>query len=239
MNASAFEGEARRLESVYGGRAYDSDPDYSDASPVYLHRVQSIEREILRALRRQGVTERLPETRVLDYGCGNGRWLGRWLAWGVSGHRLMGADVRPSAVEVARRNVPGVRVETMVEGRVPCDDASFDVVSATLVFSSILDDAIRSAAAADMRRLLRPGGLLVVCDFTFDNPRNADVRAVAPSSLEAVLPDLELVSARRVVLAPPVARRVVPRSWTAANLLEAALPPLRTHAVIAFRLPAG
>ena len=239
MGGSPFDGESERLEDVYGKRSYDVDPEYSDLNPVYLHRVQAIERETLAALRRSGHGDRLPELRVLDYGCGNGRWLGRWLAWGVAGERLVGADVRPSAVAAARHNVPGVEVATMSDGRVAAADAGFDIVSATLVFSSILSDEIRAAAAADMTRLLRPGGLLVVCDFRFDNPRNPDVRALTSTELATLFPGLEPVSRRKVVLAPPIARRVVPRSWTAANLLETWFPVLRTHAVVALRRPQG
>ena len=64
-------------------------------------------------------------------------------------------------------------------------------------------------------------------DFTVDNPRNADVRGVPLARVRALFPRGQL-TARRVTLAPPIARavcRVHPALYTACN----ALPLLRTH----------
>jgi len=68
---------------------------------------------------------------------------------------------------------------------------------------------------------------LTSIDFTFDNPRNPDVRGVPAARLRALFPEGRIV-ARRVTLAPPVARRVCsihPSLYTVFN----ALPLLRTH----------
>ena len=239
MSADPFEGESRRLDDVYEARSYDADPAYTDVNPVYLHRVHSIERATLTALRKSGLSDRIQELRVLDYGCGNGRWLGRWLAWGVPGPNLCGTDIRPNAVQRAQHNFPSAQIETISEGAAPFPDGGFDVVNATLVFSSILDDDVRHAVASDMVRLLRPGGVLLVCDFTWNNPRNPDVRAVGLDELARLMPGLRPDFQRKLVLAPPVARRVVPTSWLLGDLLETLVPPLRTHMLVALRQPAG
>ncbi len=64
-------------------------------------------------------------------------------------------------------------------------------------------------------------------DFTFDNPRNPDVRGVPLSRVRALLPEAR-IAARRVTLAPPLARTVCrfhPSLYTLLNVL----PLLRTH----------
>ena len=56
--------------------------------------------------------ERWPSNaKALDYGCGNG-WLANWLA--DRGLRVMGVDISPSGIEVARQNFPKVTFSTDV-----------------------------------------------------------------------------------------------------------------------------
>ena len=55
---------------------------------------------------------------------------------------------------------------------------SVDIVLASTVFSSLLDDAFQQRLAAAMWQWLRPGGGVLWYDFTVDNPRNPDVRGV-------------------------------------------------------------
>ncbi|HET6410554.1 MAG TPA: class I SAM-dependent methyltransferase [Anaeromyxobacter sp.] len=229
--------EAGRIDQIYTARAYDVDPSYSDVDPVYLHRVQSIERVALQALRACGLSGKLSDVRLLDFGCGNGRWFGRWLAWGASAVNLHGCDSRASAVAAARERLPLCRFEQCQEGRIPFGDAAYDVVVQNLVFSSILDSEIRQHAAREMARVVRPGGIVLSYDFMFDNPRNPNVRGVRIAEMRSLFPTFEQIFCRRVVLAPPLARRLVPLSWTMASLAEALVPPLRTHVLMALRRP--
>lgn len=65
----------------------------------------------------------------------------------------------------------------------PYPDASFDVATASTVLSSVLDAAIRKEILAEMRRVVRGGGLVVVYDFVIRNPRNRSVIAMPTSRL--------------------------------------------------------
>jgi len=92
--------------------------------------------------------------RALDVGCGPGALTSELV-------RRLGADhvaaVEPSsrfASECRRRN-PGADVRIAPAELLPFADASFDVVLAQLAFN-FFDDA--DAAAAEMRRVLVPGG---------------------------------------------------------------------------------
>ena len=231
--------ETERMEAVYERRGYDDDHRYSDVDPVYLHRVHSIERRILEALRHIGIAAQLPSLQVMDYGCGNGKWFGRWLSWGAMPEHLWGTDIRPVAVDHARQRFPQVAVGALQGGVAPYPDRSVDLVFANLVLSSILAEERRQSAASDIQRLVRPGGHVLICDFAMNNPSNQDVRAVKPSDLRRHFHGLEVVYEARLVLAPPLARWLVPRSWFAADVLESAAPPLRTHRLMGFRAPAG
>jgi ubiquinone/menaquinone biosynthesis C-methylase UbiE len=105
--------------------------------------------------------------------------------------------------------------------------ASQDAVYVSTVFSSLLDDDFQQRLAGAMWRWVKPGGGVLWYDFTVNNPRNADVRGVPLARVKALFPEGQL-QARRVTLAPPIARavtRVHPALYTLFN----ALPPLRTH----------
>jgi hypothetical protein len=82
-----------------------------------------------------------------------------------------------------------------------------------------------------MRRVLAPGGVILWYDFFVDNPRNPAVRGVRRREVGELFAGMRM-TARRTTLLPPLARRVVPVSWTAATLLQQARV-LNTHLLIA------
>jgi SAM-dependent methyltransferase len=95
-----------------------------------------------------------PEARLLDAGCGSGRTLDELARYG----RVSGVDLSPDAVETARRRGhDDVRVARVEE--LPFADATFDVVTCLDVVEHTPDDR---AALAELRRVTRPGGLLLV-----------------------------------------------------------------------------
>jgi 2-polyprenyl-3-methyl-5-hydroxy-6-metoxy-1,4-benzoquinol methylase len=226
------EGERARVEAVYSARGYDTDTSYSDVSPVYLHRVQSMERAYLSLLQELNLSGDLASLRILDHGCGNGRWLGRWIAWGADPQNLAGIDIRRSAIDIAQHNFPTSTLFVDVDARHEIDDGSFDVLAQNLVFSSILDDSVRRSVAQEMTR---PGGLIIICDFCVGNPKNPDVKPLKMVEVKQLFSGCKYLSNQRLVLAPPLARRVVPLSWLAADLLERCVPILRTHRMHALR----
>ena len=227
---------AVHLESVYARRAYDSDPRYSEFSDTYLHRIHSIEIALLSALRRSDIEHRLAETRTLDFGCGNGHWMARIISWGIPQEKVFGVDIRASGVAAAHTLLPGCQIECNASGIAPFPDKSFDLILAILVFTSIAEDTHRKQAAMELSRLLQPNGTLVVVDFAFNNPANADVRRLTPREVQSWFPDYRVVANRSVVLAPPIASKVAPRARWLSALLES-LPFLRTHFLMALRKP--
>jgi ubiquinone/menaquinone biosynthesis C-methylase UbiE len=104
---------------------------------------------------------------VLDVGCGTGT-LAVAAARAAPGVAVTGLDADASILSRAREKASDAGVEIRFdEGKsaaLPYADASFDVVLSTLVFHHLPDDAKRQTAA-ELVRVLRPGGRLVVGDL--------------------------------------------------------------------------
>jgi arsenite methyltransferase len=99
-----------------------------------------------------------PGARVLDVGCGTGR-LTRWIAERVAGN-VVGIDPLEDRIDVARSHASTARFEIgRAEDLGAFEDASFDAVCLSAVLHWVADKA---SALAEIRRVLRPGGLVGV-----------------------------------------------------------------------------
>lgn len=219
--------ELERIRAEYERRRREIPEDfYALHKPANLFLRQGQERALREGLEHAGVLP-LGERAVLEVGCGEGAWLGIFEAFGARPEALAGIELDPERAASCRRHYPRAAVEIGDAARLPWNDACFDLVFQSTVFTSILDPETRRRVAAEMLRVLRPGGLLVWYDFLYDNPRNAHVQGIGAGELRRLFPGCRW-RRRRVTLAPPLARRLVPRSWTAAALLEA-LRVFNTH----------
>jgi SAM-dependent methyltransferase len=228
--------EIERIRAAYARRrATGRDARYTVFDRANLFRIQALERALVEALRAEGLT-RPAALRVLDVGCGAGWWLRTLLRWGARPEHLAGIDLQPEPLAAAREVHPQAAVLRAAADALPFRDGTFDIVSQFTVFSSILDAGMRRRAARELLRVLRPGGVGLWYDFTV-NPRNPDTRGIGRRDLAALFPGCPL-RVRRVTLAPPLARLVVPHARPVAELLEA-LPFLRTHLLATIRRPAG
>lgn len=91
---------------------------------------------------------------VLEVGCGTGLLLQRLAA---HASRAVGVDLSPGMLEKARER--GLEVHEASATALPFDDASFDVTCAFKVLPHVPD---LKAALAEMARVTRPGGILLV-----------------------------------------------------------------------------
>jgi len=99
---------------------------------------------------------------ILDYGCGSGRVARVVPHTGSRGPRTITAvDIDPEAILWCTRNLPGIRFAVVSpQPPTPFVDGAFDLIFAVSVFTH-LDEARQFALLAELRRLLRPGGVLV------------------------------------------------------------------------------
>jgi len=103
----------------------------------------------------------------LDVGCGPGE-TDAFLEGRVGS--LAGVDVVPDMIERARRRNPWAGYSSYPEGDpIPHDDASFDVCFAICVLHHVRR-AERRPLVGEMKRVCRPGGLVVLVEHNPLNP---------------------------------------------------------------------
>jgi len=213
-----FEAEETRIHAAYDRRA-QAGRSYSWADEGHLFIVQEIERRMLGALKREQLIP-LASRSILEIGCGNGHWLRELIKWGATPANLTGIDLRDDRLALARRLSPsGVKYQKGNAAHLEFPGGSFDIVLQATVFTSILDAGLRRQIAAEMLRVLRPGGIVLWYDFRVNNPRNADVRGVGRAEIARLFPGCELDLARATLL-PPLARGLARYSWLACQLLS-------------------
>ena len=195
-------------------------------SDVYMSALES-DRVMLELFARVGLGD-FSRLRVIEVGCGSGGNLLRLLRWGFDPANLVGNELLPERLAVARRRLPH-DVELIGGDACELSDGGFDIVYQSTVFSSILDDDFQRRLARRMWQMARPGGGVLWYDFCYDNPRNPDVRGVPVRRIRELFPDAA-PTVRRVTLAPPLARAVTRLSARLYSVFNA-LPVLRTHAL--------
>jgi ubiquinone/menaquinone biosynthesis C-methylase UbiE len=95
---------------------------------------------------------------ILDVGCGTGEHLKRALGHGL---RASGIEPAPAMLAAAKRGIPDARIEDGVATRLPFADSEFDAVIMIEVLR-YLDRSDIELALSEARRVLRPGGKLLV-----------------------------------------------------------------------------
>ena len=162
------------------------------------------------ALRDRVVREAAPRRgdRVLDLGAGTGLVtlalapLANVTALDISRHMLERLDARMAADGVANVDLVAGDMRSL-----PFDDETFDVVVSNYAFHH-LDDPGKELSLSEARRVLVPGGRLVICDMMFAlslRPRDRrlilhKVRAIAargPAGLLRILHNAGRVATRR------------------------------------------
>ena len=218
--------ETQAIAERYTRRA-PHDDRYSFLRPdVYLN-VQERQRVMLQLLRQQGITNLAP-LRLLEVGCGTGGNLLEFLRLGCAPQHLTGIELLSDRYARARHVLPAaVRLQQGDALLADVPHASQDVVLVSTVFSSVLDPDFQQRLAAALWQWLRPGGAVLWYDFTYNNPRNPDVRGVPLRRVRELFPQSR-ITARRVTLAPPLARALV-RVHPGLYGLFNSVPWLRTH----------
>lgn len=108
-----------------------------------------------------------PGQRVLDIGCGTGKLT---LKAAKKGAFVKGIDLNPEMLAIVKKNAAdegfeqNVAFSEMGVAELSGEEAeSYDVVTSGLCFSELSEDEIRYGLA-QIERILRPGGLLLIAD---------------------------------------------------------------------------
>jgi len=138
------------------------------------------------------VLEARPGARLVDVGCGTGADVLALAALVEPGGRVVGIDASSEMIREARRRAGGPRAAVDFRAgdvrRLPLPDASFDGCRAERTLQHLDDPA---AAVAEMARIVRPGGRLVVAEpdwgtLVVDSPDPDTARVVTAAAARRV-----------------------------------------------------
>ncbi len=130
-----------------------------------------------------------PADHVLDAACGTGDLAEAFAAAGAA--RVCGVDFTAQMLDIARLKAARLRPATRRRLTyqlsdvlaLPFDDASFDIVSIAFGIRNVTD---ADRALRELGRVLRPGGRIVVLEFS--QPVNRVLRAINTVYCEHVMP---------------------------------------------------
>jgi ubiquinone/menaquinone biosynthesis C-methylase UbiE len=109
-----------------------------------------------------------PGESVLDVGCGTGTLAILAKRQGGPAGEVCGIDASPEMLDRARKKAKRAGVEVSFQNAfaqsLPYADARFDVVLSTVMLHHLPKPA-RAALAAEVRRVLKPGGRVLAIDF--------------------------------------------------------------------------
>jgi ubiquinone/menaquinone biosynthesis C-methylase UbiE len=237
-SASELETELSRIEAEYRRRDF-CEPRlgerYSLFNEAALLHAQSLERHLLALLKQHNRTD-LAATKVLDVGCGYGGTLRRFIEYGAEPANLSGIDMMPHRIARARGLTPAIDWQVGEAHQLPYPSGSFDIVLIFVVLSSILNAELQRNIATEVRRVCKPGGLVLCHDFIHSNPRNPAVQGITCRQIRQLFgrPGDRIVC-RRMTLAPPIARLIAPRARWLADTLEQ-IRIVNTHTLCAIAL---
>jgi demethylmenaquinone methyltransferase/2-methoxy-6-polyprenyl-1,4-benzoquinol methylase len=126
--------------------------------------------------------------RVLDLAAGTGTSAAPLADRGV---RVVACDLSLGMLQVGHRKRPDIAFVAGDAGRLPFADESFDAVTISFGLRNVPDV---DGALEEMLRVTRPGGRVVICEFS--RPTNRAFRAVYDQYLSKALPRIAGVVAK-------------------------------------------
>ncbi len=208
---------------------------YSILEMGNLQIIQERERLLVRALRRHGILS-LEGLRMFEAGCAGGYNLRLMVQWGGRPEDQGGIDLSEDSIAYCRSRAPEMRLYTGSAESIPEPDESFDLSFAFTLFSSVPDESVSRQIGAEMFRITRPGGLIVVYDMRRKSPGNSAVHPVSTEDVRRWFPKCP-ARVRHLTLAPPIARLIGRHAPFLYGPL-ATIPLLRTHTLYVLQRPA-
>ncbi|GGJ64207.1 2-polyprenyl-3-methyl-5-hydroxy-6-metoxy-1,4-benzoquinol methylase [Anoxybacillus voinovskiensis] len=165
--------------------------------------------------------QNIPQVKVLDVGCGEGRWLRKLVDWGASPKHLAGVDLDGSIIQLAKELCAKDMTLLQAHGdELPFANESFDVVLTIGVLQHIKDKELRKKVSNELSRVLKKGGII----FTYNLNKKQFAKSVGNlfihnttigiemGELEEMFPEHEIVY-EEVLLADSVIFNVIPEQW--------------------------
>lgn len=219
-----------RLRQEYKSRRHrlTNENTYSMENPT--HRFITERRLwVLSKMLRENRLIDLKVMKLLEIGCGSGSALDEYIQFGMNPNALFGIDLLYDSLIEAKKKSLTSSIYNADGQNLPFMKETFDLVLQYTAFSSVLDPNIKKNMAIEMLRVLKPGGFIIWYDFWW-NPFNSQTKGIRLKEVRHLFPDCIFIF-RKITLAPPIARKVVPISKSVALILEKA-NVLNTHFLV-------
>ncbi len=109
-----------------------------------------------------------PGNKVLDLGCGNGRWFDVFQKMKAD---YVGVDNSQELIKIAQEKYPQGKFRLANALDLPFSDKFFDCVYSIAVFHQIPSSQFRLKFLEEAKRVLKPGGPLILTVWNFHRPR--------------------------------------------------------------------
>jgi ubiquinone/menaquinone biosynthesis C-methylase UbiE len=131
-------------------------------NPAFWNRAATT-RQFTHPLDHSRLARALPrDSIILDYGCGQGRLSAELIAHGYV--NVLGVDSSPEMIRIATEQVPDAGFVANDGTRLPCGDSTIDAVLMLAVLTCIPSGDAQKNLLREFKRVLRPGGLLMISD---------------------------------------------------------------------------
>ncbi len=227
--------DLRRLRQEYARRAekLETKSLYSSENPAYQWMISDRQKNILNLLSSTHTAD-LVDLRILEVGCGTGGVINEFIQLGAMPTRIVGIDLLLDRLQQASTDLPNCSWVNANGQHLPFQEKSFDLLLQFTAFSSILDLETKKDMAAEMLRVLKPGGHILWYDFIW-NPTNPQTKGIGLKEIKFLFPGCELFPSR-ITLAPPLTRLLLPRYLQLANWLSS-LKLLNSHLLVWIKKP--
>ncbi|PKO13445.1 MAG: SAM-dependent methyltransferase [Chloroflexi bacterium HGW-Chloroflexi-10] len=110
-------------------------------------------------------------SKILDYGCGYGRVCQKLADEGYT--NIVGIDSSAEMIQRGNKLYPGLSLEVLPSSGIDYPDNSFDAVLLIAVLTCIPTNAGQQSLLTDLKRILRPKGIIYISDYVLqDDERN-------------------------------------------------------------------
>jgi SAM-dependent methyltransferase len=148
---------------------------------------------------------RLPISKILDFGSSIGNSLPYFRKY-FSSSEVSCADVSARSIEIAQSRFPGQENYVLIENNIPLPTASQDVIFSACVFHHIPHDE-HLYWLAELRRITKPGGVLVIFEHNPLNPLTMHFVNTCPLDVNA-----------RLILGRTMRQRALDSGWENAKV---------------------
>jgi len=218
--------EIDNIRSRYEKRK-ESDSRYNPLLPSVYMPDREKEIKLIRLFTKNGFVN-LNDKKLLEIGGGGGQNILMLLRLGFQPDNIYFNELLEDRFEDAKNRLPqGISFHYGNALDLNFQPESFDFILQSMVFTSILDNNMKSNLAHKIWQWLKPGGSVIWYDFIYDNPRNKDVKGISLKALKKYFPEAK-IQFNSLTLAPPLSRMVTkihPGLYNFFNFF----PFLRTH----------